>query len=235
MAVSYNPSIVKNGLVLYYDFGNIKKGRKVEQQFNVVESDIIDLSGNGNGCNSCNCNQPIFDSSNYGCVSFDAGDPDDLPTKLTTQFNDFSASVWFLPNGVNTSTGGKLIEKIGSNGFSILKGTTSTSWGYTIGSEQFSGGSFSNGIVDAAWNMISISSRLVSTTRTTRLFFNNVHKSSSVKTSSQLSNAPMIIGNSSDCNYPYEGLISIVMVYDRALEDEEVYSNYNALKGRFGL
>lgn len=235
MAVSYNPSIVKNGLVLYYDFGNIKKGWKVEPApGSISASNIVDLSGNENGCNFPNCDESSFSSSNYGYVFFDAGDPDDLPTKLTTQFNDFSASVWFRPNGITTPSFGKLIEKLGSNGFSILRGTPSTSWGFGLGNSQtsFFG---ANGIVDGAWNMITITSRLVSTTRTTKLFFNNASKTSSTITSSQLSNAPMIIGNSSDCNYPYEGDISMVMIYNRALEDEEVYSNYNATKGRFGL
>lgn len=42
-------------------------------------------------------------------------------------------------------------------------------------------------------------------------------------------------GHPSNSGYPFNGLISSVKIYNRVLSDFEVQSNFNALRGRFGI
>ena len=52
---------------------------------------------------------------------------------------------------------------------------------------------------------------------------------------SSLSDANVDIGGSPRNNYPFNGTISNVQIYNRALSPTEILQNYNATKGRFRL
>jgi hypothetical protein len=46
---------------------------------------------------------------------------------------------------------------------------------------------------------------------------------------------PIILGGASWIPRYFSGRIAIVRMYNRALSDDEILKNYNAVRGRFGL
>ena len=70
---------------------------------------------------------------------------------------------------------------------------------------------------------------------TTKIYVNGVAGTNGTQTAAANTQYTMAIGASNSPNNPFDGKIGPCMLYNRELSAGEVLTNYNRLKGRFGL
>ena len=228
MAFHYSPKVVTDGLVLCVDAANRKS-------YAGHGTTINDLSGNGR--NGVLTNGPTFSTTNAGTISFDGTNDkiilnDTLATAFTTLY--WTTDIWFKINdgyaGYDVMLGngypfqlyfhaGKIKAYLSSNAPSaayFLSGMTSTQ---TLS-------------VDTWYNLIFVRSN------TAYYYYINgaLDKTSSSNTSVMaVANQNAQIGNlwTNNDTYVWDGDISNVKIYNKALTPPEVLQNYNATKNRF--
>jgi hypothetical protein len=224
MAFGRGPSIVKDGLVLYLDAANVKS-------YTGSGTTWGDLSGNDN--NGTLVNGPTLVEGNLGSIEFDGvddygnfGDNQMLNSTLNGNTN-WSISYW-----VNPLVNGRILDRgnIGQDPTGALElNVQSVSRNNTGGGSS----SLSVNIIGTGWNYITV-------TRTSSLLFswylNGVFSNSSQLTASYDGSGIWKIGRrAANTSSIYQGKISKVQIYNRALTVEEILQNYNATKGRYGL
>lgn len=238
--MSYNngPKIVTDGLVLALDPGNIKSYLGSGTAWN-------DLSGNSN--NGTLTNGPTFSSVNGGSIVFDGtNDYVDTSVKLFTG-SSFSVNAWI---NVSVFTGSVCSGMMSNSLYSIF-GTTSTYQGYsntfsaaiqrtstsntvgTIMQSNFSTNTWYHYVAVYDGTQTGDSNRL-------KLWLNGIQYNlvydTAVPSSAYNNNTVTRIGYTVGASYPYfNGKISNLTYYNRALSAAEIIQNYNAAKTRFGL
>jgi hypothetical protein len=220
MAITYNTSIVRNGLVLHLDAANKKS-------YPGSGTTWTDLSGNGN--HGTLTNGPTFDSGNNGSIVFDGID-DYVNCATGVQLsNDFTITVWH--KNVNT---GFLVDQgnIGTDPTGCLEYTNR---GLTLAfnnSETVTAtGSFSN---TSSWNQATCSFASGSA----NFYINGVFDSTKTTTTASFSpngNILKIGRRAFSTSSILSGSISIVKIYNRVLTAAEIQQNFNALRGRYGI
>jgi len=219
------PNIITSGSVLYLDAGYTVSSPR-------TGSSWYDLSGNGNNglyvgtgptFNSANSGSLVFTPANNQFISSSTG-----VANLTT--TGITVSSWFKfdaqPNTImrfaTVDSEIACVRKNGTNAeFFVKVGGTIT----TMARVQ----TFTNGVW---YNMVGT----YDNSGTAIIYING----------SQLGTTASITGNLTTTSAGYKisseaasesmsGSIAIVQVYNRALSATEVATNYNALKGRFGL
>lgn len=230
MSISYNSSIVTNGLVLCVDAGNPRSYSGTGTAWNDATS---------SGYNFTLVNGPTYSSSNLGFFTFDA--VNDIATAgyntaLDTQTP--SVEVWVKTNSLN------------QNGFWFEKGSVNTQYslfqeGAVIQWRQFmsSGQGLVNLSTTTATYMNTSNWYQVVGTYTSGsriLYINGVQVNSDTQAGTIATNSSgMSIGayggNSGSNSYWYNGALSICRVYNRVLTAAEVLQNFNATKGRYGI
>jgi hypothetical protein len=223
---SPSPSIVTNGLVMHLDAAN-------PESYPGSGSTWYDLSGNGN--NGTLVNGPTFDGDNLGSIVFDGTNfvttgntLDPIAYGLFADSTSFwSVSSWFKPvgNGAITGKGG------GTGGVA-----TYVVWmrSGTILSTRLRGGTILNisNSITSNWYEVSITWDGT----TARAYLNDEFVSTiSVGTRAKQSNNFTIGATASGNNTRYNGNVSNVKVYNRALTAEEIQQNFNAQRGRYDL
>ena len=229
MAVSYNPKVVTDGLVLCLDAGNTKS-------YPGSGTTWTDLSGNGN--NGTLVNGVGFDGDYGGSLSFDgvndyATIPDD------DIWNIGSAKTWEMWINMNSVVNTTLPFGKGSQ------------WWFSVGYTSLGGtsGEFNWLAYDGSWN--TLNTGIVISTNTWyhlmvtwdgsffRFYANGELASTSSNYSAKVwSNSafPVDIGGFSGGSSYVNAKIPIVRIYDdKELLDFEVLQNYNALRGRYGI
>jgi hypothetical protein len=196
--------------------------------------DISEIGGN----NGTLTNGPTWSSASGGTFSFDgADDYVDLGTKTTFNLGGagktFSINLWFNPR-LWTSAWQALITKgdtswrvhryqsdspvklaFGTSGLSVLDTFTSTIF-----------------TTNTWYNVVCVYDG------TSKKIYVNGSLDSNVNVSGVLANnsQPVYIGENAEASgRDFNGNISNVQIYNRALSQTEITQNYNALKGRFGL
>ena len=227
------PQIVTNGLVLYLDAGNSKS-------YPTTGTAWYDRSGNGN--NVALINTPNFNSLNNGSIVFD-GINDYVNTITATSLginlasNPFTISVWFkttsttehylfdnyngVISGINVNISlrtqdGKLEVNIAPNTSGVV------------------GTQFGSGYNNNIWHDFTITwngSNLLTVYGDSI----NIGNNTTVLLGSFETNAAFRIGSRPVSGNFFNGNISKVSVYNRALTSQEVLQNYNATKSRYGL
>ena len=223
MATNYNyfVGIVTNGLVLNLDAAKV-------DSYPGTGTTWRDLSGNNN--NGTLTNGPTFSGiGKQAAIVFDGVDDYvDCGNNLTLNINgDVSISVWANASG---KAGNNILFSKHSlpsniaNYEGYLKGTSIYWW---------------DGIAERNTNL----------TITSNIWYNIVYvrQSSTLKTYLNYSSTTntsvtfqgpvsgnLLIGKDQN-SQNYQGSISSVQIYNRALSAQEVLQNYNATKGRFGL
>lgn len=232
MGISYNPSIVRTGLVMYLDAANGKS-------YPGSGTLWTDLTGTGN--NGTLTNGPTFNSANLGSIVFDGSNDtviisDNNSLQLTLEK---TLSCWVYMGA--TSTGCKIVGKATSSALGMA-----LTYGWSSG-----------GFQAAAWNATSLPSIAPDASRdvakwvfltgvqtaTTRFVYAldsaGLRSSSLVSTAGQSWNngVNFTLGLTADGGSPVPANTRIagVMVYNRALSLNEVNRNFRALRGRFGL
>ena len=237
MGVSYNPSIVTNGLVLCLDAGNRKS-------YPGSGTTWTDLSGNGN--NGTLLNGVGYNSGNGGSLVFDGvNDYVLLSTNLLIHHtgNPFTFSIWFRTSSTgiilgqqNTSTpnvfsGYVPAIYIGTNGLLY----TSCFWGGATSNQSVSSSSVNNG----SWNNITVT--FASNSQIS--YLNGVSYATLSKTQTNYSSTYYyFLGTGTGSGWPNfpaspynNGNISNALYYNRALTASEIRQNFNATRTRFGI
>jgi hypothetical protein len=236
MALVYSPSIVRDGLILALDAADVNSYIGSGTAWN-------DISGNGN--NGTITNSPAFSTDNGGILLFPntanqsatISDTSILkPTSVTlcawvylTQYNplnnfdgQFPSIIW----KANTDNSGPQ----GSYGLSLAAGQFPR---FTITPTT---------LVSTTVFPIGVWVHLVGTYAVggTQILYRNgaVDRSTTGPASITYSTQPVAVATrvfSGTYQYPWNGKISNVHIYNRALTAQEVQQNYNATKTRFGL
>lgn len=247
MSAAAGPDIIENGLVLCLDAAN-------RQSYAGSGTVWRDLAGSNNGALT---NGPTFNSANGGSIVFDG--VNDLVSlgstnKLTgNNLQNLTASVWLRYSTTNSDLRAFTLSRgTGTNSslFSIFINQVYTANGtgaVTVGSLGF----FTRRFNDSAHTSLThsdnyhLKNRFINITGIINginrfLYIDGVLKNSDfdIGMQSVINNTDIAYigtGPGGSGSVPWNGNISNVMFYNRALTSTEVLQNYNATKGRFRL
>ena len=230
MGLAHSPRIVTDNLVLCLDAANTKS-------YGGSGTTWTDLSGegyNGTRFGATYNSDGYFDFDGLDDrVMIDDGIRTAVGEFVATSSNPFSISVWFEPttsdnsrncifskaNGFGSS-GNVYLEYDGTNLSSVIRGTETSDFYTTLTSTWHE--------VAICWDGTTFKSYVNGS------FVSNL----SVGTATS-QDTDVRIGNSGDGsgngNEPFDGKISNVKVYTKALTATEVAQNFNALRGRYGI
>lgn len=238
MAFNYSPKIVTDGLVMYLDAAN-------RYSYPGSGTTWSDISRGGN--NGVLVNGPTYSSANGGSIVFDGVDDYGTLSNSTIYKPQFPLTISCTFNVSNVSNYGIFIRTDNTNtnhwGVSVAVGSTySLSVTYGNGTANAASGrrtysTVSNVIVQNQWYNFTI---VLPDNLTCNGYLNGSSISipylSGDTTTLAYSSVGATIGYRSDAtNYYYNGKLSQIQIYNRALSSQEVLQNYNATKTRFGL
>jgi hypothetical protein len=236
VSVSYNSSIVTNGLVLCLDAGSPRSYPSSGTVWN-------DVSGTGN--NGTLVNGVGYDSSNSGSLVFDGvndyvnvpyGSTLDTPAGATY-------SIWIYPIGTGeflnrgTSDAGSSPD---NPRFYINVTQRDFYFDWSVpGNDRYVNTSAGSYASNNAWvNVVGTATpggRL-------EVYVNGVMATYSSRVNADImpnplpnTNDPIQIGSATWIPRYFTGRISSVCLYNRALSASEVTQNFNALRGRYGI
>ena len=226
MGFSRAPKIVTDGLVLALDAGSKKSYAGSGDVWN-------DLSGNANG-GTLN-NGPTFNSSNGGSIVFDAVDDYVTASQIFSGNMDstnLSYSVWCYPTGPSSGYGALVNQ--GEYNYEpawMNNGSSFYLWYYDSTIIQ------ANNLSPNKWYNVNVVKS--GTTHTMTIYYDSGTFSQTVTSSKsgvswgdRNGNVTIYIGQNGK-GEDYNGRISSVKIYNRALSAQEVLQNYNATKSRF--
>ena len=213
MGIAYNTSIVSNGLVLALDPANSR----------CYSGSGLTAFGLIGGINGTLLNGTGFSSVAGGCWSFD-GTNDGINTTLNIDNDPLGINAWVYCTEV-TSVNGRGIVLSDNGGWDRGLEINDSTWGVHIGNNLYKVGTALNN----TWYHTSLSY----SSNVWTLYVNGSFVFSSSSTTSPGSLAT--IGRA-DFNFGtriFQGLISQVLIYNRALTAQEILQNYNATKKRY--
>jgi len=233
MSVAGGPNLIKNGLVLELDAGNIKS-------YQSGSTTWFDKSGNAN--NGTLTNGPTFNTGSGGSIVFDGtNDYVNVNTDPNLPGVSGSVSVWFNISNTQGSSAGNLgLSEIilkhnnseSLNGWSIVASTSSLTSYIKNGSTnwQVPTGSI---ITPNTWYNAVITFQ---SNTSLSLYTNGIFISSVAIGTLTTNTNPLRLAVSNDPFWArFQGRVASTQVYNRALSAQEVLQNYNAQKSRFGL
>lgn len=234
MGLSYNPSIVLDGLLFMLDPGNVKSYLgSGTLAYNLINS------------NSVNLNSVTYSSSFGGCFSFsgsniNGGDMSNLRNSIDN-LSSLTVSMWVKRNRFATAeTIFALVKNNGTHTVNIGFDRTIGAGGRSNGDSSFLGVT-SNYVLDRnKFYHITLTMNLVS--KQTKIYVDGVlipvigttNYASTFFGPGAVGPSTNRIGDEVQAGVsPFYGLISQVLVYGRELNSSEIYQNYNNTKGRF--
>ena len=223
MSASSGPDIITSGLILSLDAANRKS-------YPGTGTTWFDRSGNGN--HGTLTNGPTFSSANGGSIVFD-GTNDWANFPSNSNYNvgtrDFSIFCWIKSNNKNNyQTILSLDNAANGNGIILYTNVTNGVLRTWVGNVAQNG---SIDITNNTWNYIGIVKISGSVTH----YINSVSNVTFVSSNSVVSNQNLRLGSYDGAGYMYNGNISQVSIYNKALSQSEIKQNFNATKSRFGL
>jgi hypothetical protein len=228
MSYSNGPRIVTDGLILYLDAGNSKS-------YPGAGTSWTDLSGNNN--TGTLTNGPTFSSENKGSIVFDGtNDYVDCGTGLSS--SSLTISLWVKFNSLSNQvliTKGNWDTNAASYSIAYYLGQIRTD---TFESDSIYGTTRYSFVPTLnIWYNLIFASNTNNSTWTEYINASNVTFTSYGGTyrTPRSGSYSVNIGRNTNGNYPFNGNISQVSIYNRALSSSEVSQNYNATKGRYSL
>jgi hypothetical protein len=227
MSFNFSPKTVTDGLVLYLDAANPKSYVSGSPTW-------IDISKNSN--NGTLTNGPTYSTANNGSIVFDGVD-DYVATNFIPSSSDYTFCVW------GKSSSGGFSNRILGNGDSTagLHGADiiwaySTNIIYSVrrnGANNATRDIQSSVIANLAtgWHYIVVT---YNSSTGSVLYCDTIRVGSNAVTGFT-STLPFRIGRDGNGADKFNGNVSQVSVYNRALSATEILQNYNATKTRFGL
>ena len=237
MAFSFQPKMITDGLVLYFDAANVKSypgsgTRWVDLSPTATSASLI----NGPSFSPINAGGIVFDGTNDYCQVSHRSEI--MPTSQITFGAIFKITNWSPSTPIQVGyTGPTIMSKETFSSVSVNSG-------YLLRLD--SSGSIYFRIMNNGARIVSSSNGTIQTGSIYHAFttFDGTKVSGYVNgvligTSSYVgtvgsSTNTLEISRNFD-GYRVTGSIYLVQVYNRALSATEVLQNYNALKGRFGL
>ena len=213
------PNIVRDGLVLYLDAGSPNS----YQGSGTTWKDISKFYQN----NGTLTNGPTFNSANGGSIVFDGVDDKVVIPSIFTGNPNFSVEFWFFV----TATGTPVMLGNSSSGLAFLTyADLGPARNFRVGVWGNDYLVLINGILSSStWYCITLTHDQI----TTKGYVNGIFDNSAPRTLN-ISSVGTFIGAANSIQY-FTGRISLCRLYNRALSASEVFQNYNATKGRFGL
>jgi len=229
MAFHRGPKIITDGLVLYLDAANTKSYPQTGTVWK-------DLSGNGN--DGTLVNGPTFDSGSNGSIVFDGvNDYGNTNTDLQN-ISYLTLNVWLKFNTQLTRAWFGILTKNNFNDFAFAVGGSSAPGRgviYLINNLGQNTGNLTTNdrIDDGNWH------NLVTTFDgdRVRIYTDGIQDKSTPLSGTLRSTVGQNVMISSYLGTAqfFQGNISQVQIYNRALTPGEIQQNYNATKSRFGL
>jgi hypothetical protein len=234
MSTIGGPATVTSGLVLELDAGNIKS-------YQSGSTTWFDKSGNAN--NGTLINGPTFNTGSLGSIVFDGvNDYADLGTNLnyTSTGSAFTVDMWISSN-INLSNSPNyygLISNIstisGVEGFQLFWGGPDDSL-YAFGTNYLARTTTNiTGLTANIWYNITF---IYVRNTSGNIYLNGVNQTSiSYNNTINTPLQPLKLGVRADSNtFPWNGRMSSIKLYNRALSTSEVQQNFNATRARFGI
>jgi len=221
MSYSNGPKITTNGLILYLDAGNSKS-------YPGSGSTWFDLAGSNNGILQ---NSPIYSSSNNGIFTFNGSTQRvNCGNSINLQITSGSISAWFNPESNNTSFRG-IIAKQNAWGLFLFNNVLVTfSWGSSPGTKSTNITVSSN-----TWNYVAMTfTETIGTPSNNAIIYLNGIAVLTTTIGHVGHSVPVYIGEANASQF-FSGKIANTSIYNRVLSSQEIFQNYNALKGRFNL
>ena len=246
MALAHSPHIVRDSLIRYHDAGNVKS---------YPGSGLIwrDLSGKGNdSTNGTTINLAEFESTEPKCFNFNQSQSRFFGDPLFAENvcpNAGTVEVWYQHDQSTHNEFGMIYFEGNGNGFGIERelhlgqGTNGIVNFFIEGADADINISTPDAIPANTWTCATatFTGLTQGATKSAKLYINGSIKGSQV-TSANFRNGTIfnsIIGRSyiqiSGKWRKLVGKIAVVKVYSKQLSDSEVFQNYLALKGRFGI
>ena len=226
MAIYKNtPPIVINGLVLALDAANPKS----YVSGSTVWRDLTNPLVSGSLVNG-----PTYNTSNGGSIVFD-GVNDYASTDHNSLLNlteTFTISTWIYPSRTNTQ--GYIINK--NNSYAIIIGYQQGFVNFYNRAYQPSSTATQIPINVNEWVNITYSKNSNALLNNWNGYKNGIPIFSLTTSFTNTTNTNILsLSTSNGTGDFYQGRISTIQLYNRALSAQEVLQNYNATKGRFGL
>ena len=235
MALKYSPSIIKSGLVVSLDSGDINS-------YPGSGTTWYDLSGNGNHATMYNMNSPSagntsgFDTTTkYMMFDRHLGNSDGAANNYALIANSVTTQGVLCQNGMTIDM---WFRETGTVCTAFTKWASSWELYYcntmVFRTEGAGGNDGSSSIGSSPGTWRNIVATHDGTTR--KLTVNNtVVLNDTNAVTGQNTNQPIAIGAYNGGIYASYGAIPIYRLYNRPLSASEIASNYNAQKSRFGL
>jgi hypothetical protein len=227
MSISYNSSIVTNGLVLCLDAGS-------PRSYPGTGTNWFDVSGNNN--TGALTNGPAY--TNIGANSyftFDGVNDYSLSPGLQTFGNNMTWEAWVYCTQ-NLTTYNMFMGRYLPY-FSFYAGSTLYFSNLIAGTQQtiYTASNLSLN----TWYMATFTTSFDGTNTTMKIFTNGAETATGTYSGSQ-GNYPygFMVGDGNNAGsswYPFPGRIGAVKVYNRTLTAGEITQNFNALRGRYGI
>jgi hypothetical protein len=233
MSVKGGPNTVTSGLVLELDAGNIKS-------YPTTGTTWFDKSGNAN--NGTLTNGPTFNTGSLGSIVFDGSDDYGvIPSGSAWGNNSFSISCACYPTFDSATFGRPMFTKwkdCGTGEFAIEYGRSNNPSGLP---NKFSGliGSAlifetTNQYPKNKWYIVTFT---YNSDGNYKFYVNGLLETSGSTGQTPGLNGNYGIGVFEGCRAVdvWSGNLSTILLYNKALNADEVLQNYNATKTRFGL
>ena len=224
------PKIVTNGLVLGLDAANSKSFVSGSTVWNDISRNGIvgTLTNSGTGL--------TYNSTNGGSIAFD-GSNDYISLNTSTAYSNtdpHTYCAWIYTTNFGVSYKWIINNGSSNNGTSLI---TMNSSGFKVGFFHKGGASYqlSTGTLTLnTWNFITA---VYSGADSVTFYINGASAGTTTTAPSTWTavNTSPRIGTWYNGSYPFQGNISNVQIYNRALSATDILQNYNATKGRYGL
>ena len=219
MAVEYNPRIVTDGLVLYLDAGNTKSYPGSGNTW----SDLTSSNNDGTFQSGAN-----YSSVDGGVIDFDGtNDHVNFSSEMFNPNSDFTISSYVNLDAINATH--TIVSTENSSGSFQLRYQSGTGV-QIVDSFVVNVGAFSSSetLSTGTWYNIT-----VTRSGNTYTYYLNGSSVSSFTSTNTYNHGPRTIGVNISSSEAFNGKISVIRTYNKALTAAEVQQNYNAIKRRY--
>jgi hypothetical protein len=221
MGLSHSPSIVMSGLVSYWDASNTRSYSG--------SGDWLDISSFG--YNLLVRNSPTFvKSGGLGYFTLNGTNQDFYLASYPLTFSSITYNLWVWRNGTQVAYTALVLSRGLATGFTYpLSGTSlGYHWRDDAGTYGYSSG------VDTANQTWAMATLTVSATEA-KWYLNGILQNTRTATHNSVGFSNLFIGSDAGNGRFFNGRISMLQLYNRALTAAEILQNYDATKGRYGL